>query len=206
MADNCENTIKAGRITGNPVNGLCERVVIEVPRVFDGCISRYPSLSFQLVLRDITPGLIYPYTFISVVSQGESLFANQVITPLEGRRARIVGDIIIPVVVTFSDSTGRIGTGRSEITLHRDLILNVPGRSLVPYTVSTTASVAGEMGTFVSETVVNVLCCVVAITKIIVMTDIVIPSYGFSVYPDCTEGAEDLCAALLNLPLFPPIE
>lgn len=205
MPDN-ENTIKAGHIHGNPLNGLCERMVIEVPRVFDGCISRYPSLSFQLVLTDITPGMLFPYTFINVISQGDVVFANQVITLLEGRRARITGDIIIPVVVTFSDSTGRIGTGRSSISLHRDIILNVPVRSLIPYTVSVTASVAGEIGTFINETTVNVLCCVVAITKIIVMSDIVVPCYGFSVYPDCTEGSADLCSALLNLPLFPPLE
>ena len=31
------NTKAAGRITGNPMCGLCERVCIEAKKIFDGC-------------------------------------------------------------------------------------------------------------------------------------------------------------------------
>lgn len=205
MANNCENTIRAGRITGNPLNGLCERVCIEVPVVFDGCVSRDQSLSVQLILTNITPGMVYPFTYISAVSYGVATLENQVVTSLDNNRIRIVGDVVIPVIVTFTDATGRTGTGRSSVALRKDIILRTPTRSLVPYRISVTANLASQIGNFINETTVNILCCVVCVIKIVVDADIVIPAYGYSVYPSCEDGSEDLCAALMNLPLFPPL-
>lgn len=204
MGDNCENTIRAGRITGNPLNGLCERVCIEVPVVYDGCIARSASVAFQLVLTDITPGMIYPYSFVSAVGYGDATFENLTVTPQDGNRARIRGDVVIPVVVTFTDATGRVGTGRSSVSVHKDVILRIPTRSLVPYKITVTANLASEIGNFINETTVNILCCIVTVIKVVVISDILVPTYGYSVYPDCTDGSEDLCTALLNLPVFPP--
>ena len=203
MADNCENTIRAGRISGNPLNGLCERVCIEVPVVYDGCISRDRSLSFQLVLSDITPGMIYPYTFLNAVSSGDATLENTIVSSVDNNRIRIQGDVVIPMTVTFTDATGRIGTGRSSIALHKDIILRIPERSLVPYRISVTANAVSQIGNFINETMVNIMCCVICIIKTVVTSDIVVPAYGYSVYPSCTDGSEDLCAALFNLPLFP---
>ena len=204
MANNCENTIRAGRIVGNPLNGLCERVCIEVPVVYDGCITRDQSLSYQLVLSDVTPGMIYPFTFVNAVSSGNATFENMTVSPESNNRARIVGDVVIPVTVTFTDATGRVGTGRSSVALHKDVILRLPVRSLIPYRVSVTANLASQIGNFINETTVNILCCVVCVVKIVVVSDIVVPTYGYSIYPDCVDGTEDLCAALMNLPLYPP--
>ena len=204
MADNCENTIRAGRITGSPLNGLCDRVCIEVPVIYDGCVSRNQSLSYQLILTDITPGMIYPYTFVNAISYGDATIENLTVTPLDETRARVRGDVVIPVIVTFTDATGRAGTGKANVLLHKDVILRLPRRSLIPYKVTVAANLVSEIGNFINETTVNILCCVVCVIKIVIMSDILVPTYGYSVYPDCTSGTEDLCTALLNLPLFPP--
>ncbi|MCL2061999.1 MAG: hypothetical protein FWH03_05175 [Firmicutes bacterium] len=202
-----ENTIKAGRISGDPTRGLCERVVIEVQRVYDGCITRIPSKTFVLRLDDIEPpGLKPPFTYVSAESSGAAEFRDVSVTPLSEGRSRIEGDVIIPITVHFTDSYGRRGTGISTVTVHRDVVLHTPARSLVPFRVTTQATLASDIGSFISEDTVNIVCCIVLITKIIVPTDIVIPCYGRGVYPDCGQTEEDVCTRLLNTPVFPPLD
>lgn len=205
-----ENTIRAGKICGNPVNGLCERVVIEVARVFDGCITRIPSRTFILHLENMTPGLTPPFTYISAASSAPAVFENVNIIPLDERRSRIEGDVVIPLSVRYTDSQGRPGTANSSVTVHREVVLNTPARSLVPFEVTVQASLASDIGTFINNDTVNIVCCIVILTKVIVLTDIVVPSYGRSIYPECNnnngDGDEDVCTRLLNLPIFPPLD
>lgn len=201
-----ENTIRAGRIEGNPMTGLCERVVIQAERVYDGCVSRYPSNSYILTLSDITADLTYPYTYTNAVSSGDATFENVVVTPLEGNRVKIEGDVKLPVTVNFTDSEGVSGTASSTISIHRDIFMSVPSLSLTPYTIEVTGSLASNTGTFISDTTVSIVCCVVIVTKIIVKCDIVVPCYGQSVYPECLGAESDACSSLLNLPIFPPLD
>ena len=56
------NTKAAGRIYGNPLCGLCERVCIEVKKVFDGCITRIGNIPYTVALSNFTPGTVQPYT------------------------------------------------------------------------------------------------------------------------------------------------
>ncbi|MDR2202568.1 MAG: hypothetical protein LBP26_07455 [Clostridiales bacterium] len=203
MADG--NTVKAGKIAGNPMAGLCDRVCVEVPRVHDGCILKMPSQTYRLTLTDITPGLTYPYTYINAVSVGRARAQNLVATPVDSARMRVNADVVMDVAVSFADSAGRPGGGKSSITIRRDIILNVPARSVFPYSIDFSAAIASEIGTFVNETTVDIVCCVVCISKIIVMSDILVPAYGYCVYPDCTDASPDLCSALMTLPLFPPL-
>ena len=200
-----ENTIRAGRICGNPLTGLCERVVIEANRVFDGCVTRLSSKTFVLPLSDQTPGLTPPFTYISADSSGPAVFENVRITPLSERRSRIRGDVVIPVIVRYTDSRGRPGAGFSSVMVQIDVVLNTPAPSLVPFKVKTQAVLASDIGSFINEHTVTIVSCIVIITKVVVPTDIVVPSYGRSVYPECNE-VEDFCSRLLNLPLFPPFE
>ena len=201
-----DNTIRAGKICGSPTAGLCERVAIEVPRVFDGCIARIPSKTFILRLTEMTPNLQPPFTYVSADSSGPASFENVLIVPVGERRSRIAGDVVIPLVVRYTDSMGNPGTAKSSVTVHREVVLNTPSRALVPFSVTSQASLASEIGAFITEDTVNIVCCTVIITKIIVLTDIVVPTYGNSVYPECNEGEPDICTRLLTLPIFPPFE
>jgi len=204
MAEN-NNPIRAGRICGNPLTGLCERVVIEVPRVFDGSVSRYRNKTFMLEVS-VDSAIMSPYTFVSCESYGEVNFVNVVTTPLGATRTRIVGELQIPVSVRFKDANGSIHATNSIAVLARDIVLNTPASSIVPYAISNQAKLACDVGTFLSDTSVNIVACLVVLTKIIVCTDIVVPSYGRSVYPEIDEGLDSACDRVFNLEIFPPIE
>ena len=56
-----------GPITGNPLNGLCERVCIQTTKVFDSCLKR---LSLQNVAQTATFSTqpAEPITFVSASS------------------------------------------------------------------------------------------------------------------------------------------
>jgi len=203
MPDN--NPLRAGRICGNPLTGLCERVVIEVARVFDGSVSRYRNKTFILEVA-IEPSITPPYTFVSAESVGEPEFVNVVKTPLGANRTRIVGELQIPVCVHFRDANGDNYSVMSTAIIGRDIILNTPANSLVPYTISNQVKLACDVGTFISDSAVNIVACLVILTKIIVCSDIVIPSYGNSVYPEIEEPSDTACNRLFDLELFPTIE
>ena len=58
-----------GRITGNPMNGLCERVVIQAQKVFDACIRQTQEEGITLALTGFNPeNPVYPLTFLSARS------------------------------------------------------------------------------------------------------------------------------------------
>ena len=203
MSEN--NHIKAGRICGNPLTGLCERIVIEVNRVFDGSVTRHRSKTF-IVTLDIADTVPEPYTFISSESRGTPRFENVVTTRLDTIRTRIQGDLIIPIIVRFRDGDNVLHNSETEATIVRDIILNTPNSALVPYCITNTVKLACELGTFISRTQVNMVACVVMLTKIICPTDIVVPTYGRSVYPETHEGEDTVCDRILGIDIFPPIE
>ncbi|MCL2847188.1 MAG: hypothetical protein FWE13_00355 [Firmicutes bacterium] len=203
MSEN--NHIKAGRICGNPLTGLCERIVIEVQRVFDGATTRYRSKTF-IVNLDIADTLPEPFTFISSESTGAPKFENVITTRLDNCRTRIQGELIIPIIIRFRDGEGILHSSNSEAIIPRDIILNTPASALVPYCITNAVKLACELGTFISRTQVNMVACVIILTKIICPTDIVVPTYGRSVYPETHEGADTICDRILGIDIFPPIE
>ena len=44
-----------GRINGNPVNGLCEKVCVEAEKVFDACIRQTQEEGITLALTGFNP-------------------------------------------------------------------------------------------------------------------------------------------------------
>ena len=196
------NTIRAGRISGDPAKGLCERICIEVPRVFDGCRESFDNQTFVLELTGISPQAVPPFTFVEATNYGEIVFENVSVVSLTNGRSRISGDIVIPILVTFTDANGDAYTGTSTVRQHREVILRIPERSVVPYRIEVFAAFLSRVGNFVSDTAVSVQACYTYIIKIIVMTDILVPIYGTAVYPDCVECGGNVCNAFLSLPLF----
>lgn len=199
------NTRKAGPICGNPLNGLCERVCIEVKKVFDGCMSRFADLSFSAELTNFTPGTVAPFTFISARSTGTSTINNLTLTPVDNRRNRAEMDISFPVTVYYTDANGVAGTATTTITLHRDILLTLPADSVVPYTIEAITNLVSTIGSFTSPTTVTFQCCILQIVKVTVIVDILVPTYGYCEYPDCTEYAGEVCENLFNTPLFPTL-
>ena len=58
-----------GTISGNPLNGLCEKVCIQAQKIFDACIKQLQLQNLTLTLTNPTPANpTYPLTYISARS------------------------------------------------------------------------------------------------------------------------------------------
>jgi hypothetical protein len=193
------NTKRAGAIQGDPLCGLCTRECIEVDKVFDACISRIGDLQFTVTLPN-TDG-VFPYTFISVNSNGTTQLSNLTITPNSENRNTVSYDATIPVTIQFVDSTGRTFSAPSSVTIHRDVPLRIPADSLTSYQIRVSSVLAGRIGSFSSPNQVTFRCCIVLLTKVVGKVDILVPSYGYAEYPEC--GGADVCDALSSLVIFP---
>ncbi len=192
---------KAGPICGNPLCGLCERICINVRKVFDGCITRYQDRSFTLSFATALPG-VAPLTFVEARTSGQSQISNLIITPIDERRNRIQMDVTTPITVTYTDSTGASFSAASSVTIPRDIILGLPEDSLSPYSIEISTGLASNLGEFTDGTFV-IRTCVVQIVRVVVNVDILVPSYGYCEYPPCEEYSDEICQGLFNLPIFP---
>ena len=108
------NTKAAGRITGSPLCGLCERVCIEAKKISDGCIGRFGNVTFTVTLSDFTGGMTTPYTFERAVSSGATTLENLTVTAIRGNRSRVAFDSFIPITVYYTDAALR---GRQKAPL-----------------------------------------------------------------------------------------
>ena len=139
QSDKCPGPIK-----GNPLNGLCEKVCLQAKKVFDACMQQTQLTGIVLNITNLTPANpTYPLTFISAkstVSQG--VISNLLIEPLNERPncARVKADITIPVSVAYTDANGVEGVATSTITVTKDVILNIPSASIMPYDVEAVVS------------------------------------------------------------------
>ncbi len=197
------NTLRAGRITGDPAAGLCERMCIEVKRVFDGCRESVSNQNFTLELNGIPPQAVPPLTFIRAESHGNAVFTLSDEENLANGKTCFSGEVSIPVIVTFADSLGNRYTATSNVRFFREFALGTPANSIVLYSLEVFVAFLSTIGNFISPAAVSVNACYVLIAKVIVPTDILVPTYGRCVYPDCTDCGENTCNAFLELPLFP---
>lgn len=203
-----ENTKAAGRITGSPLSGLCERVCIHVRKIFDGCMTRISDLTFEdISLNDVFPDdLTLPYTYTSAVVSGDTTVSNLTVTPIDnsGGRARITFDTEAPITVTFADSNGLTGNATGVVTYHRDIVLRVPEVSAFPYTVDAATSIVSRIGTISPDgRRVTFRCCFIQVVRVSAPVDILVPTYGYCEYPFCEEYSSSLCPGFFSLPLFP---
>ena len=110
-----------GPITGNPLNGLCEKVCIQAEKIFDAGIIQTRLENYTLVLTDLTPECpTYPLTFVSA----RSITGTGTVSDLSVERqpdsccARVQARVTIPVEVVYTDACGREGKALSTITLN----------------------------------------------------------------------------------------
>ena len=133
-----------GAISGNPLNGMCEKVCIQAQKIFDACIKQIRLENYALALTDAVPASpTYPLTFISA----KSLSSKGEITSLSVDRlsdkpgcARVQVTVDIPVEVLYTDAGGTDGSARSVISVKQDVLLYVPAPSIMPYKVTAQAS------------------------------------------------------------------
>ena len=199
------NTKAAGRITGNPMCGLCERVCIEAQKIFDGCVGRFGNVTFTVALSDFTGGTTTPYTFERAVSSGSTTLNNLTVTTIRGNRSRVAFDSVIPITVYYTDAAGVSGTAQGAVTFSRDVVLTIPSDSVMPYSIEATTALSSNIGAFSSDNAsVTITCCIIQTVRVIMTVELLVPSYGYCEYPSCENYADEVCEGIFARPIFPP--
>lgn len=196
-----------GTITGNPLNGLTEKVCIQAEKIFDACIKQTQLENYTLVLTDFVPeNPTYPLTFISARSlSSEATVSNLVIDRQADKHcARVQASVTIPVEVLYTDANGTEGKATSSVTMSEDVLLFVPAPSIIPFTVKAVASAVAPEGTFnASDNTFTVSMCTTVILKIAMQVEILVPSYGYCAIPPAQEYSHEICTGFFELPLYP---
>ena len=196
-----------GAITGNPLNGLTEKVCIQAEKIFDAGIKQTQLENYTLTLTDIEPATItYPLTFISARSTtSEATVTNLSIDRQADKRcARVQATLSVPLEVLFTDANGVEGTATATVTINQDVLLFVPAPSIIPFTVRGVMSAVVPDATFNAEgQTFTASICVTVILKIAMPVEILVPSYGYCVIPPAQDYSQEVCAGFFALPLYP---
>lgn len=197
-----------GTITGNPLNGMCEKVCIQAQKIFDACIKQVQIENYTLTLTDMVPANpTYPLTFISA----RSVTSKVAVSDLNVDRladkpgcARVQVKVTIPVEVVYTDANGTEGVADAEITVSEDVLLFVPAPSIMPYSVVAQASAVCTEGVFNAQNnTFTVNACVTVILKIAIDVELLVPSYGYCAIPPAQDYSKEVCAGFFELPLYP---
>ncbi len=195
------------QITGNPINGLTEKVCIQVEKIFDAGIKQTQIENYALTLTDLTPAApTYPLTFVSA----RSLTAEATVTGLNIERqadrscARVQATISIPVEVLYTDAAGVDGSATGTVSIPVDALLYVPAPSIMPFTLRAVASVVAPEGVYNDDTQgFTVSLCVTYILKVAMPVELLVPTYGYCAIPPVQEYSQEVCAGFFELPLYP---
>ncbi len=170
---NNTNPSRPGPLMGNPLNGICEKILIETTKVFDACVSQSTETGIVLAVTDFN-------------------YAN------------VSATITIPVIVTYRDANGVLGTGRSTITVSKNVILYVPQPSVTPINITASAVFSSEIGSYTADSTFTVTGCLQVILRVTAVVDVLVPSYGYPVIPPCHAGVGvNACPGLFDMPLYP---
>ena len=223
---NADPANSPGEISGSALDGLNEKVCIQVQRVYDSCLQQE-----QLTNRDVTitsyaqvvnkcccnnpnettppaSAPVPPITFESCRSSTTDIdISNLTVERLCDRPcfARVRGYIDIPIDILFTDSRCVEYIGKGVVRVNKDVLLSVPDDSIVPYTLEGMASAICVSGSYRGDNVFRLTICVSIILKVLARVEILIPSYGFCSIPPCEEFADNVCDEFFSLPLFPSL-
>jgi len=195
-----------GPIMGNPINGLCERTCVQVKKVFDACLRQLALEDEDLTLRNVN-GAVQPFKFIRAYGTTSAAKVHNIeIEPLrDGEKcgSRVRCDVSVPITIIYSDADNATHTGTADLELHQDLIMYIPEDSIMPFEIEAVANVQVPEGRYVGADTFEVTCCVSLIMKVIIQVEMLVPTYGYCYIPPCHEFAEEACAGVFDLPLFP---
>lgn len=227
---NCNPSCCPGTISGSALDGLQEKVCVQVKRVYDSCLQQ-SQLDNQVVtitsyaqvvnscqcnscgcqeVQDTQPPTtapVAPITFESCRSTTtEGTIRNLTVDRLCDRPcfARVRCTVDVPIDILFTDSRCTEYIGKGVVSVNRDVLLSIPDESIVPYTLESMASAICVSGTYLGNNQFRMTVCVTIILKVLANVEILIPSYGFCPIPPCEEFAESVCDEFFSLPLFPP--
>ncbi len=195
-----------GLITGNPLNGICEKACIQTNKVLDACMKQLQETNLQLALTDQTPAdPVLPLTFVSATTATGTTITNLVVDRLIDRPnfARVSGSVNIPLVVTYTDANGTAGEGNTTINVPFDVIMFIPQPSVVPYTIEAFGAASVPSGVYVSDSTFSISACITLIIRVIVRAELLVPSYGYCQAPACQEFTQEVCSGVLELPIYP---
>lgn len=205
---NNNNPNRPGPIVGNPVNGICEKALIEVTKVFDACVSITHESGVVLTATDFNPPApTLPLTFISAETNLAlpTTITDITIDRLETRPnfANVTATVTIPIIISYRDAGGVLGTALSSLTVTKTTILYVPQPSLTPVNIIAVGMFSSVIGTFTAPATFTVTCCYQIIFKVVAVVDILVPSYGYPLIPECQSEPENPCPGLTDMPLYP---
>ena len=196
-----QNTINVGKIIGNPICGLNERVCAELKIITDGCRSVYDNEPAQVTLTSYSSPYTPPLTFVSLTGNGAVNITSLNVTPTATARHKISYTCVCLVTVYLVDANGNSLTANGEITFYKDVLLSVPQDDFQPYSVEVACRARSSVGRFVSENTLTVSLCAVIVTRIAQKRTVVLPIYGDCVYPECGEFLQE-CGGENRNPTF----
>ncbi len=204
---NCSPEARPGTINGNPMNGLCEKVCVQVKKVFDACMRQTAEENLLLTVTGYTPeNPTFPLTFISARSTtSQGVISNLMVDPLLDRPgcSRVRADVSVPVEVLYTDANGVEGKGTATVVITQDVILHIPEPSIIPYQIEAVCSIVSPEGVLAADGGFLVTACVTLILKVVIEVELMIPSYGYAQIPPCQEFNQEVCTGFFELPLFP---
>lgn len=195
-----------GPLSGNPLNGLCEKACIQVDKVLDACLRQIQEANVQVTLTNQNPANpTTPLTFVSAVTNGDTSIINLTVERLVDKPnfARVSFDAVVPILVTYTDANGVTGTGTTSLTIPNDVILFIPQPSIVPYRIEVFGAMSSPMGSWVTENVFTISACVTLITRVLAKSEILVPTYGYCTPPPAQEFTQEVCSGVFELPIFP---
>ena len=195
-----------GNISGNPMNGLCEKVCIQTVKIFDACMMQ-TSIDSTVALTNLSPATpTLPLTFVSGRSTSSTgTITSLTIAPIADRPglSRVTTTVSIPIQIAYTDANGVQGTGTSSVSISLDVVMCVPTGSVITPNVAATVNMASPRGAYVSDYTFSITCCVTVILSVQAPVNLLVPSYGYCKIPPCTEFSQDACQGVFDLPLFP---
>ena len=195
-----------GNISGNPMNGLCEKVCIQTVKIFDACMMQ-TSIDSTVALTNLSPATpTLPLTFVSGRSTSSTgTITSLTITPIADRPglSRVTTTVSIPIQIAYTDANGVQGTGTSSVSISLDVVMCVPTGSVIMPNVAATVNMASPRGAYVSDYTFSITCCVTVILSVQAPVNLLVPSYGYCKIPPCTEFSQDACQGVFDLPIFP---
>lgn len=199
---------KPGPISGNPLNGICEKILIQTRKIFDACVSTGTETGIVLTVTDFTPAdPVLPLTFISAENtpNQEATVTDLVVERLDNapNYANVTMNISIPVTVTYRDANGVIGTATATVLVSKAVVLFVPQPSATPIDITASALFSSQIGTFTSPNVFTVTACVQIIIRVSAIVDVLVPSYGYPCLPPCQQACGSQCPGIQDLPTYP---
>ncbi len=196
-----------GPMTGNPLNGLCEKVCIQAEKIFDAGIVQTRLENYSVALNDPTPAdPTYPLTFVSARSAtgAGTVSGLSVERRADSNCARVQATIGIPVEIVYVDAAGREGKATGIVTLNEDVLMYVPPASVMPFTVTAAVSCVSPEGTFDAASGAFILsACITCILKVAMRVELLVPSYGYCAIPPAQEYSQEVCSGFFELPLYP---